>query len=540
MNVASIGGTVHRLYERTAAKIESGIQVLERRYTPLGRFESAPFAGWKFLWQPTLLGLLALTSILFGASFSNTPFKLNAAGSWFFGVQTQSGTSLLPTNETTLMISLVLVFGGLLLLMRVWLRLAQIVQHHRGAPLKSLWKILGIWSIPMVVAPPLFSRDVYSYGAQGFLVSHHLAPYNLGPLSIGSSPFNRFVDPLWGNTPAPYGPLFLWFEGAIYKVANPSVLATVVGLRLLEVAAVALLAVVLPMLAVSLGRDAGEAFVLGVLNPLVLLTLIGGMHNDALMAALLVTGIGLAVRKHPVWGIFFCALATAVKAPAALGIVYVAWTWLGPNLSWRRKVKPAAIAAALTGATLGALSLLVGFGFGWVGNLATPGTVRSWAAPATGIGLGLTALAHAVGLTSVTDDGALTLTRGIGLALAGVAMVWLFFTAERRGWIRAMGVSLLLFVLLGPVVQPWYLVWGLLLLCVSYKGREHFWLLACTIVGPFLGLPGGVQLVQGLVHANFFAVIGSLAFLGVMLLVPLGAWTQWSWPAPAPVELVTV
>jgi energy-converting hydrogenase Eha subunit B len=530
LNVSSIGGAVHRLYERTAAKTESVIQALERRYTPLGRFTPVPFGGWQFLWQPALLGLLALTSILVGASFSNSPFKVDTAHTWFFGVQTQDGTPFLPANETTLMFSIVLVFGGMLLLLRVWLRLAEIVKHHSGAPVRTLWKILGIWSIPMMVAPPLFSRDVFSYAAQGEMVSHHLSPYVLGPFSLGSGPWVTAVDVRWGNTPAPYGPLFLFFDGSITKIANHDWIATVVGLRLLECAAVALLAAALPWLATAVGRDPGEALVLGALNPLVLLTLIGGAHNDALMAALLVTGIGFAVRKKPVWGIFLCACATAVKAPAALGIVYIAWTWLGPKVNWRQKLKPAAIAAAVTGATLVAFSLLAGFGFGWVRNLLTPGQVRSWPAPATGIGLGLSRLAHVLGLSSVTDNGTITVTRVVGLVAAAALMVWLFMRSERHGWIRALGVSLIAFVLLSPVVQPWYLVWGIVLLAVSYKGREHFWMLLLTIIGPFLGVPGGRTLIDGVLRANVLGVIASLVFLGAMLVVPLGAWTQWSWP----------
>ena len=39
------------------------------------------------------------------------------------------------------------------------------------------------------------------------------------------------------------------------------------------------------ILARGLDRDPGEAFVLSAMNPLVLITLIGGAHNDAIMAA---------------------------------------------------------------------------------------------------------------------------------------------------------------------------------------------------------------------------------------------------------------
>ena len=43
-------------------------------------------------------------------------------------------------------------------------------------------------------------------------------------------------------------------------------------------------------------------------------------------------GLTLAKEKRPIWGIVLCALATAVKAPAALGILYIGWSWLGTGV----------------------------------------------------------------------------------------------------------------------------------------------------------------------------------------------------------------
>ena len=80
--------------------------------------------------------------------------------------------------------------------------------------------------------------------------------------------------------------------------------------------------------------------------------------------------------------------------------------------------------------------------------------------------------------------------------------LWLLWRSPERGWVRSLGLALLLFVILGPVVQPWYLAWGLVIFAASYKGREHFWLLLLSIIGPFIGLPGGRQLLAGLVHSN--------------------------------------
>ena len=187
----------------------------------------------------------------------------------------------------------------------------------------------------------------------------------------------------------------------------------------------------------------------------------------------------------------------------------------------------------ITAAVIGAWTYVAGFGFGWIRNLTSNGNVRSWAAPATGIGLSLHAWLKSAGIaTNLTHD--LTITRAIGLGIALLFTAYLFFRAERRGWVRSLAVALLLVVILGPVVQPWYLVWGIALLAASYQGREHFWLMALTIVGPFIGLPGGRTLLTGLSSANPLHIAVAVSILGGVLLLPMGRWTQWSWPEVQP------
>jgi hypothetical protein len=506
------------------------VQLLEQRYTPLGRFTPGPFEGWSFLWQPALLGFAALTAILAGSSFTNSPFKFNFTGTWFFGEPAASAAG--TPSVTKYILSVVLVYGGLLLLMRVWLRLAEVVRHHGGVSLKKLWWMFALWSVPMIVAPPLFSRDVFSYAAQGEMTTRGISPYLYGPYTLGaaSNVWTRPVDPLWSNTPAPYGPFFLFIDSTIDKITMHHQLWTVVGLRFLEVIAVAMIGYGIIMLARGLGRDPGEAFVLSALNPLVLLTLIGGAHNDALMTGFLVIGLALAVQRHPVWALFFVSLATAIKAPAAIGLAFVAWNWAPPGAKLKERVRPFAIGGLVAAAVLGVATLMAGFGFGWVDNLLSNGTVRSWAAPATGAGMAITNILHAFGVHSISLGSVLSVTRFLGVVIAVAFTLWLLWRSPERGWIRSLGLALLLFVILGPVVQPWYLAWGLVVFAASYEGREHFWLLLLSITGPFIGLPGGRQLLAGLVHSNPLLIAVAVAILGGVLIAPMGRWTQWSWP----------
>src|SRR6202041_3904174 len=189
--------------------------------------------------------------------------------------------------------------------------LGQSLRHRPGAPIRALAYMLALWILPLLVVAPLFSRDVFSYAAQGEMMSHHINPYHYGPGTLGSGPYVSGVDPLWANTPAPYGPLFLLLAGWSASISFHHALITVVLLRFQSVAGIALIAYCIPKLARSFGHDAGPAFVMAVLNPLTLLALVGGAHNDSLMVGLLLAGVTAARYRHPVVGIILCTLAAA-------------------------------------------------------------------------------------------------------------------------------------------------------------------------------------------------------------------------------------
>ncbi|MHB1583005.1 MAG: polyprenol phosphomannose-dependent alpha 1,6 mannosyltransferase MptB [Acidimicrobiales bacterium] len=484
---------------------------------------------WRFLRRPALLGFLALVAVVVGASLTSSPFKLEMSGTWFFGEPASGGAT-----QSFMLFGLVAVYGGLVLLMRVWYGLMKALARRPGVPMSHLGWILCLWMVPMLVVAPIFSRDVFSYAAQGEMVSRHINPYNYGPGTLGAGPYVNPVDPLWMNTPAPYGPLFLMIDGFLASASLHHQLVTVVLLRLFALAGVALIAWCIPKLARSYGRDAGPIYVLAVLNPLVVLTLVGAAHNDSVMVGLLLAGLTAARYKHPVWGVVLCTLAAAIKAPAALGIVYVAWSWTGTGLPWRQRVRPLVSAGVISLAIMAAFSLVSGLGWGWVANLETPGTVRSWLAPATGIGMLLSGLAHAIGL-GVSSASVLSVTRVLGLTGAAGSSVYLLWHSDRVGSMRAIGLSLLLFVVLGPVVQPWYLTWGVILLAIVATGRLRSLLIALSVVSPFIGLPGGRTLLDQLIHSNPLAVAASLLVLLGVLLTPIGRWAT-AWRDPLDVE----
>ncbi len=470
--------------------------------------------------RPALLGFVALLAISIGASMPSSPFKLEMPGVWFFGEPKSGGASTWGVY-----FGLAAVYGGLLLLMRVWWGMTRLYARRPGIPIRQMKWVFVLWSLPMMVVAPIFSRDVYSYAAQGEMVSRHMNPYLYGPFQLGNNAFSAPVDPLWGNTPAPYGPLFLQIDGFFARITFHNELATIVLLRLLSLAGVILIAVCVPRLAKLYHRDGAELFVLAVLNPVVILYLVGSAHNDALMLGLLIAGFTLAKEKRPVLGIVLCALATSIKAPAAIGILYIGWGWLGPAAPKRDRIRPVITAGLIGLAILAFFSYTSGLGWGWVQNLATPGAVRSWMAPTTALAFMGTALAHLAHI-GVGLGGLLSVTRFIGLLIAGVAGVWLLWNSDRIGHLKAMGLTLLLFVLLGPVDQPWYLSWALVLLAPVAVGRLRSWVIGLAMVTAFLELPGAGQLANLLIHGDPLSIVLTLLWLLVVLTIPLATWDR--------------
>ena len=147
---------------------------------------------WSFLRRPAILGFIAVLSICVGASLPSSPFKLEIGGTWFFGVSDWPSTTLMLPG-------VVAVYGGMILFVRVWFGLYQTLRLRPGVPIRQLSYMLALWIVPLLVVAPLFSRDVFSYAAQGEMMSHHINPYHYGPGTLGSGPYVSGVDPLWAQ-----------------------------------------------------------------------------------------------------------------------------------------------------------------------------------------------------------------------------------------------------------------------------------------------------------------------------------------------------
>ncbi|MBY8847983.1 polyprenol phosphomannose-dependent alpha 1,6 mannosyltransferase MptB [Saccharothrix sp. MB29] len=197
------------------------------------------------------------------------------------------------------------------------------------APLPSpswLLRTLALWCGPLLVAPPLFSRDVFSYLAQGEVAARGLDPNAVGPatgLGAASEVVGR-VGSYWRDTPSPYGPLFGAVERVVAEVSAGDPVAGVLLHRLVCLLGLVLIGWAVPRLAAVAGASRRTALWLGVLNPLVLWHLVGGAHNDSVMLGLMLAGTAVALEglreRVDRWavcaGVVLISSAALVKLPA--------------------------------------------------------------------------------------------------------------------------------------------------------------------------------------------------------------------------------
>ena len=108
--------------------------------------------------------------------------------------------------------------------------------------------------------------------------------------------FTLSVPSLWRETPAPYGPLFLWIGRGISALTGENIVAAVLCHRLVVLLGVGLIVWATPRLARRCGVAEVSALWLGPCNPLLFMHLVAGIHNEALMLGLMLAGTEFALR----------------------------------------------------------------------------------------------------------------------------------------------------------------------------------------------------------------------------------------------------
>ncbi len=378
------------------------------------------------------------------------------------------------------------VIVGMALILQAWLVLGYDVLRGRVKDLSALWWTLFAWSAPLLLTPPLFSRDAYAYFTQGKLLIQGLSPYDVG-VAAESGWFNDGADPLWAESPTPYGPLFLLIERGVAQFVGPHPVWAAIAFRLWAMLAVAILAVAVPALAARHGISQPKALWLAVLNPLVIMHFVAGAHNDALMAAAVVVGLLWAVDYHPIAGTLALSAGIAVKPIALVALPFIGLIWAGVNAGWWQRIRKWLITGVISAVVVVGLGVLSGTGLGWVAALSTPGAIRTWLSPPTAAGMIVGGLVRAVGLGDHVDL-AVAVFRGVATLAAVVILALLVLRPKGRSALRGAGLALLVVVVLGPVVQPWYLLWSLPLLAAA--GLAARWLHATLLLTAVLTLHG--------------------------------------------------
>ncbi|MCV7196664.1 polyprenol phosphomannose-dependent alpha 1,6 mannosyltransferase MptB [Mycobacterium angelicum] len=423
------------------------------------------------------------------------------------------GVRLLNLPSRIQTVSLTMTTTGAVMMALAWLMLGRFALGKRRMSRGDLDRTLLLWILPLLIAPPMYSKDVYSYLAQSEISLEGLDPYRVGPasgLGLGHV-FTLSVPSLWRETPAPYGPLFLWIGRGISALTGENIVAAVLCHRLVVLIGVGLIVWATPRLARRCGVAEVSALWLGAANPLLIMHLVAGIHNEALMLGLMLTGAEFALRgidsAHlrpsswrlgPDWeplgmllgGSILIVLSSQVKLPSMLAVGFV-------TMALAFRCGGTFKALLLAGGGMAGLSLAVmalvgwasGLGFGWMYTLGTANVVRSWMSPPTLLALGTGQVGILLGLGDHTTA-VLSLTRAIGVLIIMVMVCWLLLAVFRGRLhpIGGLGVALGLTVLLFPVVQPWYLLWAIIPLA-AWATRTGF-RVAAIIVTLIVGIFG--------------------------------------------------
>ena len=341
--------------------------------------------------------------------------------------------------------------GGPLFYAGLWIALLAycvVLAYARSLGTRTIVGTIVAAHVLFLLAPPLLSQDVFSYIAYARLdVVHGLDPYTHSPSDAPGDAVFAYAGSK--DFTSVYGPLFTVATFPLAKTGVPFAFWT-----LKVVAALSSLAIVALVwrCARRLGRDPRlPAMVVG-LNPLVLVHVVGGAHNDALTVLLWMGGVAALLAGRDTLAGGLTALSGAVKLSAAV---------LGPFMLIGARRRFALLAGAAIGALLAIVVALIAFGDSALEAFALLGDNQErtsrWSAPQR------TADAIA-GLTGGSARDIVDYTRtAFGLLLIAAVALLMRAAWRRRaepgGWIAPAGWATLAVLLATAWLVPWYAIW---------------------------------------------------------------------------------
>ena len=450
--------------------------------------------------------------------------------------------------------SSVMVLVGVGLLVLAWVLMAPFVGvSYRGSTAgptvtASLMKrTFAAWVLPILFTAPLFTQDIYSYLAQGSIVARGMDPYSAGPVDLlgPEDPLARSVPFIWSHSPSPYGPVALGIASAISRITADSIIFGVVAHRIVSLLGLIAAGWAISRLARRCRLNPVTALWLGVLNPLTILHLIGGIHNESVLLGLMLVGLEVGLRGvdklggrngqpvDPAGGAGLIVLSALLIGGAGLVKVtgFLALGFVGMNLARHflrvgrgpvvSLVLAVIVQVTLLIATIALITAVTGIGLGWVTGQGGAATIRSWLSMTTNVGVSAGFLGMLLGLGDHTET-MLLITRGVGMVVAAGFLIRFLF-ATYRGTIHpvgGLGVATFVLVILFPVVHPWYMLWAILPLA-AWANRTFFRVsvVAYSAFFSFTVVPRGLALPASTVVSIYLGA--TLVFLAV---VALGWW----------------
>ena len=331
------------------------------------------------------------------------------------------------------------------------------------------------------LAPPLLSQDVFSYIAYARLgVEHGLNPYTHAPLDIPTDPVFGFAGSK--DAVSVYGPLFTLLTYPLAPLGVPAALWT-----LKAVAALASLGIVALVWrgAIALGHDPRVAAVFVGLNPDVLVHVVGGAHNEALVMLVVTAGLVAFVEERASGAAALATAAAGLKASAGLAVPFLivgaaqADRRGGPSArgSSHERRRPGARASSLlrpAAAALATLGTIAAIGFVGFGREALDALdlINSNQGRSSRFSLPYKT-AQALGALAPGDrlDYRAGVRLAYALAFAAAFVVLLWRTWRGADPIRMAGWATLAILLASAWLVPWYLLWLLPLAALSGERR---------------------------------------------------------------------
>jgi hypothetical protein len=350
-----------------------------------------------------------------------------------------------------------------------------------------VWGLILILVAGFAVAPVLLSHDVYSYVDYARLgVRHGLDPYVHPPLAAPGDP--AYAEVTWTEATSAYGPLFTLLTYPLAWLPVGVAVAALKGVAALSVLGIAALTA---RIAAWRGSDPLRAAAFVALNPLVLVHVVGGAHNDALTMLFVMLAVAALLSSRELSGgaalvaAIATKLSTAVLAPFALvatsrnvasrtatGLKVPPLESNRPTGGWDWAFRPVArVLAGMLGAALAVgVAAHLAFGWDWLHGFGLAGENQS---RTSHMSIPIT-VARLTGL----DAGGVRLAAALlFLALVTYLLIW---TARGNDWIRAAAWATFALLLATAWLLPWYLLWPLPLAAISRDRTLQLLTLALT------------------------------------------------------------